>query len=1525
MSLVGESADADVLWVQVGVRGVAKPMLIAAVYLPPRTVPSVCRADGDCYDQGCGHNHPLQGVRHVAATMPVMAAKGSILIVGDINADSIPVGPSNPSSPQQRLFAEQCVGMWGVPAMEQEAEPGEQHFPLGTPLRCLNRDHGSPPGNPTPTYVTHGPRGGRARAYDNAFSAVGAGDLVGTDLTIVDADGCGLDHRTVLVTLEFRLPPAAPSRGGDPAPGRRPPSTPDPVTSSMRSYTQGKLLGSVPLTSAEKLRLAARSVVWMRGQAPDMPQEVWNAGLYDLLNNEVAVMRGQAKGGSGAGVEAAVGESVAHLKAAMHAASRAHRAWVASCNHERHKPGFDGAAAVREEEGRLRAYRAAKRTLRRASRQAVAAEHGVVEVTYLDAIASNDPRAAHAAVRAAFPSDKEGAPHPLAHLATVMDVRAGATASDVLPLHERGGMSRVEIGREAAQRHADALTPVFTELGTDDPHLSSTYLLQRRQVLEAARCAREEELRCRVLGLPSQQGLWSAVVTEAEVEGVLQTCKLTPATLGTAMAVLVAAGVGAGEAHTEFREHLAHRLSQMLARGEPAQDDCLVVLTPLFKGGGANPADPLSYRDIAVVGALSKLLIQVIRGRLEASAGVMAAIDPLQAGFQRNRSTLEHVVMADLVRGQYARRGKQVATAFVDIRRAYPSVNHELLLAALWELGITGNVFEYLRQWLAGQHMYVRVDGQYSRRIKAGLGLPEGSCLSCLLFLIYFSYVMKRVNAVNHPDAGVPVVARFREGGNVNISIRIPSFADDASLWAATTPGQQALLNALADAFIDLRMRANVGPGKTAAFPVDPPPGQAPQPLTLPPQAVSGPTGDAPVPVTEATSYKLLGASMDARGPNVHASHHARMTATSHRAAHNMATSQVTTLPLLVAGRAYNSLVLQSITYGIGVWGAQAIPPALLRNERNMASMLTRSAVLPLAAAQAVAGVKSLTHERRRGLLSAVLMACTQGRAGVLRAVVCTDALDWLDEHDPTARQGVWFDSVLRVLQDVDDALQWNEVEEHCAHGTDPVSGRPPGVPREPYPTLGPRQWRRTVANTLLHWRPDTPLVAEAAEHTLILALQAHKAAALRVVSLRERTRSLWCLTSLVGVASLSCSVVAPPYASMRRTPGNQLRTLARGGLRCFLGWAVYDAWRQWAEASGPLHAGGGLGPGARAVAGHAEGVGDSLAYMPCPMCSTGAGCTLRHLVQECGAFRGVRDEGRTAAQLVMAHHDVRGALADLPHTDPALQDEWWLLTVGAQVAAGSWVLAPGRQLAREPGYVNVLGATGRLLHAVLGGMSTLAPQAAGSGGAGPTGSGAGNGGAGHGGWGNDSDGNAGEGGGSGSGSGSDSEADEASGGGGRTGGGESLAGGRGGGRQREPPPGPPEPSARCHKAPAQEDAGPGRLVARAVRAPAQGDGGTAGVQARQETWRLRAPGPPPPDRDNPRQRPRARPPQGAVTRRRKWRRKLVVPRARARTATGGSPGGGNAPLPTGTCGGKAQRHRDGTAHRSVVGSGWVH
>ena len=164
-----------------------------------------------------------------------------------------------------------------------------------------------------------------------------------------------------------------------------------------------------------------------------------------------------------------------------------------------------------------------------------------------------------------------------------------------------------------------------------------------------------------------------------------------------------------------------------------AWKEALVVAIPK-KGKPRNL--PTSYRPIALTPHLGKLYERLIKDRLEHFLEKHSILPKCQAGFRKGRSCMEQVVrLVEHVKKSRAIRRTTMAT-FFDIKRAFDTVWHGKLLDKLARLGISGRLYEFIRAFLDGRRMAVRVGTATSDTYPVDMGVPQGSVIAPTLFTI---------------------------------------------------------------------------------------------------------------------------------------------------------------------------------------------------------------------------------------------------------------------------------------------------------------------------------------------------------------------------------------------------------------------------------------------------------------------------------------------------------------------------------------------------------------------------------------------------------------------------------------------------------------------------------------------------------------------------------------------------------------------------------------------------------------------
>ena len=162
----------------------------------------------------------------------------------------------------------------------------------------------------------------------------------------------------------------------------------------------------------------------------------------------------------------------------------------------------------------------------------------------------------------------------------------------------------------------------------------------------------------------------------------------------------------------------------------------LMVLKPNKKR-----SDPGSYRPISLLCNLGKVLESIITSRVYAWAEGTNILSDEQSGFRKNRSTNDKLYqLTQIISHTLCRRKKQyVGTVFLDIEKAFDRVWHNGLRQKLSTLEMPVYLIRWISSFLKGRAIKASIMGEKSREVIINHGVPQGSPLSPVLFLLYIS------------------------------------------------------------------------------------------------------------------------------------------------------------------------------------------------------------------------------------------------------------------------------------------------------------------------------------------------------------------------------------------------------------------------------------------------------------------------------------------------------------------------------------------------------------------------------------------------------------------------------------------------------------------------------------------------------------------------------------------------------------------------------------------------------------------
>merc|ERR1711888_44546 len=166
-------------------------------------------------------------------------------------------------------------------------------------------------------------------------------------------------------------------------------------------------------------------------------------------------------------------------------------------------------------------------------------------------------------------------------------------------------------------------------------------------------------------------------------------------------------------------------------------------IVPIHKGGSKGEAK--NYRPVALTSHIVKIFEKVLRNHIVAHLGEKGLLNPGQHGFRAGRSCLSQLLAHLQTVTQILEDGDNVDVIYLDFSKAFDKVDLLVTLRKIKHLGITGRLGKWIYSFLTGRIQTLIVNGAKSDTSEVKSGIPQGSVLSPLLFLILLGDIDKSV------------------------------------------------------------------------------------------------------------------------------------------------------------------------------------------------------------------------------------------------------------------------------------------------------------------------------------------------------------------------------------------------------------------------------------------------------------------------------------------------------------------------------------------------------------------------------------------------------------------------------------------------------------------------------------------------------------------------------------------------------------------------------------------------------------
>lgn len=218
------------------------------------------------------------------------------------------------------------------------------------------------------------------------------------------------------------------------------------------------------------------------------------------------------------------------------------------------------------------------------------------------------------------------------------------------------------------------------------------------------------------------------------------------------------------------------------------------IICPILKDSNSDPRVPLNYRGISLLSTIYKMYSSILNNRLVSYLEDNSLLVDEQNGFRRERSCADHVFTLNSI----VQNRKETFVAFIDLQKAFDTVDRDLLKFSLLQNGIDGDFYNSIKSIYGNTVSCVRVSELCTDWFFTSAGVRQGDNLSPTLFALFINDLAKEIKELRK---GITV-------GEINLSILL--YADDIALLSDSKENLQEILDTVSYWCAKWRLKINM-------------------------------------------------------------------------------------------------------------------------------------------------------------------------------------------------------------------------------------------------------------------------------------------------------------------------------------------------------------------------------------------------------------------------------------------------------------------------------------------------------------------------------------------------------------------------------------------------------------------------------------------------------------------------------------------------------------------------------------------